>query len=262
MAILDSILFEPDQTIHDVKNDTDVVPDDVFIQSEKEVVLHGWLFRTGNSQAPLVVQMHGNAENITSHACYVCWMTKHGCDVLCWDYRGYGKSNGKPTKSGVVEDAVALLRYAAGIRQGKELIVVGQSMGAAILLNALKRIPDLQPSAVILDGAFESYRGLVRNRGKRMFGSDLISNVVTYLFSDSFNALDAIDVVDSPLVCIHSRSDQIIPFECHWDLFQKARSSRKVFWESQTQKHLDTFRDDSSPYRLALVEWLRELQIL
>lgn len=258
MGLLDKILFKPDSKEYSNESDYDVQPQNLFVDSGTGIKLHAWLFRSPHLSKGLVIQFHGNAENLTSHACYASWLTVHGMDVLCWDYRGYGKSTGVASKQGVVEDATAILKFSQSLLRGKIKVVLGQSMGAGIALQALTRVPDFQPSLVVLDGAFANYRALVKHRIQSHVGNKLLCIAVSSLFSGNLNAEDAIDAVCCPLVSIHSLADTTIPIQEHRRLFAKAVTDQKTFWESHTQQHLDTFRNDSSPFRKQLAEFLRE----
>ena len=258
MGLLDQKLFEPDSKEYTNESDYEVTPQNLFVESDTGVKRHAWLFRSPHQAKGLVVQAHGNAENLTSHACYASWLTAHGMDVLCWDYRGYGKSTGVPSKQGVVNDATSILKFSQSLLRGSLKILLGQSMGAGIALNALSQVPDFEPSLGVLDGAFANYRSLVKHRIQNQFGNKLLGIAVSHLFSGNLNAEDAIDIVRCPLVSIHSQADTIIPIQEHQRLFARAVTNQKTFWESQTQKHLDTFRDDSSPFRKQLAEYLKE----
>lgn len=259
MSLLDALLFEPDSKIRSNENDYETQAENIFIPKGNSERLHGWLFRTNLPVQGIVVQMHGNAENVTSHACYASWMTRLGFDVLCWDYSGYGRSSGRPTKLGVITDAMQVLTSISAYNRGTHTILLGQSVGASILLQSLNRMPDFKASLVVLDGAFANYRNLVRHRISSQTGSQFLGKLVSYLFSNSFNAEDAIDAVKCPLLCIHSRADQIIPFDEHMRLFQRSKSAQKTFWESAGQKHLDTFRDDTSAFREDFSKYVKVL---
>ena len=95
MKFFEKLLFEPDSKSYTSGNDYSVMPVQVQIPSGTEA-LHGWWFGAEFPKA-ILIQFHGNAENITSHAPYVAWLAEHGISVLCFDYSGYGKSTGKPS---------------------------------------------------------------------------------------------------------------------------------------------------------------------
>ena len=80
-----------------------------------------------------MVQLHGNAHNVSSHYRYVTWLVAEGVNVLCFDYRGYGLSEGKPERAGILKDSRAAIRYAASRPDvdPDRIVLLGQSLGGA-----------------------------------------------------------------------------------------------------------------------------------
>ena len=87
---------------------------DVFFETSDGLRLHGW-FCTGGapeSRRPVVLYCHGNAGNVSRRAAGVRrWMERLGVDVFLFDYRGYGRSEGRPTEAGVYRDSRAAYRH-------------------------------------------------------------------------------------------------------------------------------------------------------
>lgn len=99
--------------------------------------LHAWHVRAGQERPHgLVVFFHGNAENLTSHFSTLAWLPAEGFEYLIFDYRGYGKSAGKPTPERTVEDGRRVLEWA--MKQDLPLVLFGQSLGGAVLLRSLQ----------------------------------------------------------------------------------------------------------------------------
>ncbi len=95
----------------------------------------------------------------------MAWLPARGYNVLMLDYRGFGKSEGKPTLDGIVEDALAALahlRTRADVDRDR-LVVLGQSIGGATALRMLAR-DSAGVRLAIIDSSFPSYR---RHRARR-----------------------------------------------------------------------------------------------
>ncbi|MBI4579121.1 MAG: alpha/beta fold hydrolase, partial [Planctomycetes bacterium] len=105
-----------------------------------------------------VLHLHGNAGNMTGHFQHVAWLPAAGWNVLCFDYRGYGESPGRTTRSGTVADAHAALDYlvARPDVDRRRIVAFGQSLGGAIGIVLVAQRPEIRGLAT--DGAFESYR--------------------------------------------------------------------------------------------------------
>lgn len=257
MALLDRLLFEPDKNLYTRESDYTPPAVSSHLVTSQGVSLHLWIFKCSPSdRRGVVVQLHGNAENVTSHAPYVAWLASHGFDVLSWDYRGFGQSSGHPSKEGLVSDAKAILEEARRMADNLPIIVIGQSLGASIALNALKGMELPRSSQVVLEGAFASFRGLAKIKMKEKYHPAL-ALLAPLLFSKSFDAEDAILNLQCPLLSLHSEDDEIIPISEHIRLFDACPRNDKTFWRIKGQKHLDAFRDDISPYRMKLVRYLR-----
>jgi uncharacterized protein len=88
-----------------------------------------------------VLHLHGNAANVSNHLPLVAWLPARGYQVLMLDYRGFGRSEGRPTLDGIVTDALAALDYLRTRPDvdSSRLIVFGQSIGGATALRMLAR---------------------------------------------------------------------------------------------------------------------------
>ena len=101
--------------------------------------------------------------NVSNHLPLVSWLPARGYNVLMIDYRGFGRSDGKPSLDGIVDDAAAALAYLRTRPDvdSTRLIVFGQSIGGVTALRLLARDPNGVRLGVI-DSAFVSYRGIAR----------------------------------------------------------------------------------------------------
>lgn len=131
--------------------------------------LHAWRFESSarKTQA-LVLQFHGNAENLTSHFASLSWLPAEGFELVAFDYRGYGETPGKPDPSGTVRDGMQAISWAleASRARGIPVILHGQSLGGIVLLRALENLQQSLPTAdlariraVVLESTFASYQG-------------------------------------------------------------------------------------------------------
>ena len=83
-------------------------PEDVEFTSSDGVRLHGWFFKAGE---PTLIFFHGNAGNIAERGPTAAGLAKRGVSVFVFDWRGYGKSEGRPSESGLFRDALAAYDY-------------------------------------------------------------------------------------------------------------------------------------------------------
>lgn len=197
----------------------------------------------------LVVQFHGNAENMTSHFRFLLWLPFHGVDLLTFDYRGYGASGGFPSVRGANLDARAALRWADRLarEKGLPLIAYGQSLGGALLLRALQDDP--APASlrmVAIESSFGGYRSIAREKLAgtwltwpfQWLAYPLVSDRWSPLGEDADGRPRMARLPKVPVVLIYSYIDPIVPVRHGVDLFS-ALSEPKEFWEHPEPGHVN-----------------------
>jgi len=99
-------------------------PEDVEFKSSDGVRLHGWFFKAGE---PTIIFFHGNAGNITERGPTAAGLAKRGISVFVFDWRGYGKSEGSPSESGLFRDALAAYDYTQARTRG-DIVAYGAAV--------------------------------------------------------------------------------------------------------------------------------------
>jgi uncharacterized protein len=210
-ACAESMFFHPDQRSYTTPGGQGVVAVDVDFDGPQGARLHGWwLPAQGRAALGTVLHLHGNAANISNHLPMVSWLPAAGFNVLTFDYRGYGRSDGKPSLDGVVADTRAALAY---LRQrndidAKRLAVIGQSLGGATAVRAVAD-DDAGIRLLIVDSAFSSYRGIAleaANDGPQWLTRLLIAD----LPDEKRDPVAAAARVRTAALVIHGDRDSII----------------------------------------------------
>jgi alpha-beta hydrolase superfamily lysophospholipase len=116
---------------------------DVAFTTADGVRLHGWFLPASAPRQGSVLFLHGNAENISTHIASVAWLPDAGFDVLLFDYRGYGRSAGRPSLDGLQRDFDAALGTLLAMPEvdPQRVVVFGQSLGGALAITALASSP-------------------------------------------------------------------------------------------------------------------------
>jgi len=192
--------------------------DNVSILTRDEERLHGWYVPAGlQVDSPVAVQargvvlfLHGNAGNISHRLDSIAIFHQLGLDTLIIDYRGYGESSGRPSEAGTYLDAQAAWDYLVNERQvaAEQIIVFGRSLGGAVGTWLASRS---NPAAVIIESSFTSGVDMAR-RLYPVFPARLITRI-------RYPVVDYVGQLRCPVLVVHSRDDEIIPFAMGQALF-------------------------------------------
>jgi len=231
---------------------TDVRADgeDFFIAGRDGAQLHAWFFPGAASDARgefVFLFCHGNGGNLTSRPGYYRAILATGAGLLTFDYRGYGRSAGHPNEAGTYEDAFAAYDWlrAKGIPAAR-IIVWGESLGGGI---ASKVAAEKEVAGLVLQSTFTSIPDV---------GAELFPFLpVKLLATIHYNTRERLPEIHCPLVVMHSRDDELVPFS-HGEANYAAAGGRKAFVEL-VGGHNDALLADESRYIAGANEILKML---
>lgn len=208
---------------------------DRWLTTGDGVKLHGWLCSPTNTSVQsgsrkLLLWFHGNAGNITTWFNEVRLATTLPADVLIIDYRGYGRSQGKPDEAGLYLDAAAAWDLALTEVQGarNRVIIYGFSLGGGVGIELATRV---DPAGLIVQSSFTSIPDVARS---------LVPFVPATWISTKMASLDKVSTLTCPKLFIHSPGDELIPYRQGRRLFAAA-ASPKTFHMVPRQGHNETF---------------------
>ena len=220
--------------------------EDLSVETDDGVNLHGW-FVPG--QGPRVLLFfHGNAGNISHRLESVRQFLSLGLSVLIIDYRGYGRSGGRPTEAGLYRDADAVWRYLTetrGVRPA-DVVVFGRSIGGSV---AARLASQRQPLALIVESSFTSVPDIARELYPWL--------PVRWLSRLNHATRDYVRHARCPVLVVHSRDDEIIPFHHGEAIFAAAPEPRSMLVIRGT--HNDAYVRDQRRYVDGLSDFLAQL---
>lgn len=222
----------------------------IEFHSDDGTRLHGWFIPArGEAARGTVVFSHGNAGSLGHHLGFVMWLAEAGYHVMMYDYRGFGKSGGTVERGGMVRDVRAAFDYAAkrGDVDATRLVSYGHSLGGAKSIAAIGGRPVRGLRAVVVDGAFASYRAMAR-----WIGGQLAESLVT----DELAPVDYVSKLgEVPLLVVHGAKDEVVPVSQGRELYRKARGPKTLF-EVEGGHHGDSLARDDGRFRKRMLEWL------
>ncbi len=213
------------------------------------VKLSGWFVPTDEAKG-VVLFFHGNGGNISHRIHYVRFFHRMGLSVLLFDYRGYGESGGRPSEQGTYYDAEAALRYLVFSHRlpPSKIIFFGESLGGAVATWLAQRH---KPMALILQSSFTSIPDMASESYPYF--------PVRWLARFDYNTIEYLQKVHAPLLVIHSREDEMVPFSHGRRLFDAAVGP-KTFLEisgSHNEGFLISEKEIGSNLTTFLAEYVR-----
>lgn len=231
------LVFSADRFMYYPRRGLDAFPADFGLEAEEVAfaasdgtALHGWYFSRPGSRAVLVF-LHGNAGNISHRLPIARLFDRLPADLFLFDYRGYGKSAGRPRGEKPLLDAKAALdavRARPGFN-GRKIVLVGESIGASM---ALMVAAGEEVDGVVSIAAFTSTKAVARDI--------LLFRIFAPLLPERYDALGALGQVRAPILFIHGTKDEVIPFSHTERLFAAARG-KKEFFPIEGGRHNDLF---------------------
>jgi fermentation-respiration switch protein FrsA (DUF1100 family) len=220
--------------------------EDVTLETSDGVSVHGW-FVPGESRRVLLY-FHGNAGNISHRLHTIRLFHELSLSVFIIDYRGYGQSGGKPTEDGLYRDAAAAWQHLTGERgiAPGDIILFGRSLGGSV---AAWLAAQEKPGALIVDSAFTSVPDI---------GQEVYPWLPVRMLSRFQHAtLKYVAQAPCPVLVVHSRDDEIIPFH-HGETIFSAVPGPKTFLEIRGG-HNDAHATSAAAYYDGLRSFLDSL---
>ncbi|MCM8856702.1 MAG: alpha/beta hydrolase [Candidatus Thiodiazotropha sp.] len=188
----------------------------ITLHTDDKVKLDGWFIPLENPRATLLF-FHGNAGNISHRLGSLKLFHELGLAVLIIDYRGYGRSEGTPSEQGIYRDAESAWRYLTMTRNVPEsdIILFGRSFGGAVAAYLATKHPSM---GMVLESTFTSVPDMAAELYPWL--------PARWLARYHYNTRERLVGVNSRLMVIHSRHDEIIPFAHGRTLFDTANEPK------------------------------------
>lgn len=243
--------------------------EDVTFRTADGLTLRGWYFDATGDRAAIVV--HGKdsnriaGENRTGEK-IADFLIADGYDVLLFDLRGHGESDGDRFSLGYLErrDVAAAIDYVSGrgVREDR-IALIGISMGAGTVLQTLLLRPNV--GAVVADSAYADARTLVGENLEQVAGVPgwftpgvlFFSNVVFGLDGDQVRPIDVVRAnPDRPFLFIHCDADELIAMHHPRELLAASASKASELWVATGCQHAWAFNKYPAEYQARLLAFL------
>ena len=242
--------------------------EDVEFRTFDGTRLHGWWMPI-SEDAPTIVALHGVKKNRTDVMRASVVLNRHGFNVLVFDGRGHGKSEGRYVTYGFheardVEAAIDWLLKEKNV-DPERLGVAGESMGAAIALQVAARNPCIK--ACWADSPFASLRRVtsefvskVTHLPPAVLSPVLWSTIQMANYRGKFdvnnvNPLDICTQIKCPVYLVHGTGDELIDIEHSKNIYDALVCENKQVWLVEGARHARSIRSAKAEYRKRLIDF-------
>lgn len=228
--------------------------EDMLIPVEDDLLIGARLHHAAKA-APTILFFHGNGEIVSDYDELGSIYSNLGINFLPVDYRGYGRSTGSPTITGMMRDCHLIYAYVkqwlAAESYPGPLIVMGRSLGSASALELAANYRD-EIDGLIIESGFAYIIPLLKLIGIDADALGLREEV-------GFRNIDKIRNFDKPTLIIHAEYDHIIPFKDGQALFDSSPSPEKEFLMIPNADHNTILASGIDNYMQAIKKLTKKL---
>nr|CAB3219651.1 protein ABHD17B-like [Phallusia mammillata] len=236
--------------------------DEVLIRTADGEDLHGFFLKQSEDlikEAPTIIYFHGNAGNAGLPSALPLYQT---CEVniLMLDYRGFGRSSGTPSESGLYIDGEAAVQYLhtrQDINKNK-IVLFGHSLGGAVAVHlaSCSQWSKGRIAAVIVENTFTNIPDTAINLFQTIF--PFLRFLPHFCFKNKFESLSKVRDVHVPMLFIFGDKDEIVGANMSRMLYETAHNPRSAIVQIQGGTHNDTWCV-SSAYQTAVYAFLTKV---
>ena len=200
--ILDYLIFQRIKLRKEHIFTFDYPYEEFYIKTEDKKEINALLFKPVTTSKGLIIYFHGNADNLQRWGEYAIDFTQLGYQVLMIDYRGYGKSTGKPSENLFYKDARTVWCWVKENIEFDKIVLFGRSLGSAMASHLAMEV---NPDLLILETPFDELKGAMMPIVRRIFSFFPVKHV--------FPTKTHLAQVACPKLVLHGTNDRVVPLD-------------------------------------------------
>ena len=214
-----NLLYHPSE--NNYQNDTiQFNYEEIFIKVNDEIKLKSWIINKDLKNFKTLVFFHGNAGDLSNRIYKLNELDKLDINILLISWRGFSGNEGYPTEKNLYKDAEAAIKWLNKKKvSNSQIILYGESLGTGVAVEIASKN---NFNSIILESPFTS----IENSAKIYYPY----LPVKFLLKDRYDSISKIKKINSPILVMHGRKDDIVPFFMGKKLFEKANSPKDSYF--------------------------------
>lgn len=232
-AQMDERFYFPNKTLEPMDN----LKFEEFSLKTDTVMLTGIALKPEKKPKATVLFFHGAGGNVSKYTFMAKPLVESGYQVFLIDFRGYGKSTGKPTHVNIAQDGQLFLDYALKRKDvaGTKIILYGASIGSQVAVKLAKENPG-KVHGLVLDGAMSSFTDIAAAYAPEAQREMILKSLPSpYMAKEDIKATSKL-----PKLFIHSKEDRDVPYALGETVYQNAPEPKALYVYSG--KHLEALK--------------------
>lgn len=233
-AQMDDMFYYPNKTLQSMDS---VKYEDVILTTDT-VQLTGIFLKPSDQPKATVLFFHGAGGNVSKYLFMTRPLVNDGYQIFMIDFRGYGKSTGKPSHINIAKDGQFVLDYLLNRNDVKKtkMILYGASMGSQVAVHLAKSNQETV-AALVLDGTISSFTDIAADKSP-----EAQREMIRKSLPSPYSAKEDIKGVKAPVLFIHSKDDKDVPYHQAEDVYKNAVNPKTFY--AYEGKHLEAMKVD------------------
>ena len=204
-----------------------------FIEVDQEVKIKSWLIEKDLKKYKTILFLHGNAGNLFNRSYKLNRLNELNLNVLIISWRGFSGNLGKPNETNLYGDAKKAVKWLndKGV-ESKNIILYGESLGTGV---AVEIGQSNKFNSIILESPYTSMV-----KAAKIYYPYL---PVKFLLKDKYDSEKKIKNIKTPILIMHGKKDNIVPFYMGKKLFEIANKPKK-FLQIEEDDHMLSFNEN------------------
>ena len=196
--------------------------EEIFIKVDEKIKLKSWVIKKDFKKLKTLLIFHGNAGDLSNRIYKINELNKLNLNILLISWRGFSGNKGSPTEKNLYQDAESAIKWLNKQKvENRNIILYGESLGSGV---AIEMATKNNFNSIILESPFTS----IENSAKIYYPY----LPVKLLLKDRYDSISKIKMVNSPILIMHGKKDDIVPFSMGIELLDKANNPKHSYFTS------------------------------